>query len=92
METTKQLTEAQKKAIDIVQNLVKENKIDINDAFQLFIAIYETEKEYVYVPYTPCTEPWVNPWTTTPGYPGSTPIITWYNNSTSTNKTPTTDK
>ena len=69
--TTKQLSESQKKAIEIVQRLVKEEKMDFNDAFALIVAIYENEKEYVYIPSTSPYEPY-KPWTTEP-YPGTTP-------------------
>lgn len=64
METTKQLTATQKRAIEIVQKLVDEGKVNFSDAFALIAAIYENEKEFVYIPYqTPYPS---IPWTTTP--------------------------
>ena len=67
MENTK-LTTTQKEAIDLVQNLVKQEKIDFNEAFLLIMAIYENQKEFVYVPYqNPWVEPY-RPWTTEPYY------------------------
>lgn len=65
MENTK-LTATQKEAIDLVQDLVKQEKIDFNEAFLLIRAIYEKEKEFVYIPYqSPYVEPY-RPWTTEP--------------------------
>jgi hypothetical protein len=73
MNTSKQLTETQRKALDIVQKLVEDKKIDFADALTLIISIYENEKEYVYIPYQ---NPWVTepykPWTTEP-YRDETP-------------------
>lgn len=64
METTKQLTATQKRAIEIVQKLVDEGKVNFSDAFALIAAIYENEKEFVYIPYqTPYPS---IPWTTSP--------------------------
>lgn len=65
MENTK-LTATQKEAIDLVQDLVKREKIDFNEAFLLIRAIYEKEKEFVYIPYQgPYVEPY-RPWTAEP--------------------------
>jgi len=65
MENTK-LTATQKEAIDLVQDLVKREKIDFNEAFLLIRGIYENEKEFVYVPYqNPYVEPY-RPWTVEP--------------------------
>jgi hypothetical protein len=74
MNTTKQLSENQQKAIAIVQKLVEDKKIEFSDAFQLIAAIYENEKEFVYVPYQPFTpQPWtIEPYTD----PNSVP---WWN-------------
>jgi len=76
MDTTKQLTENQQKAIAIVQKLVEDKKIEFSDAFQLIVAIYENEKEFVYVPYQPFTpQPWdVEPYTTRPN------SVPWWDN------------
>lgn len=64
METTKQLTATQKRAIEIVQKLVDEGKVNFSDAFALIAAIYENEKEFVYIPYQ---NPYPSiPWTTNP--------------------------
>lgn len=65
MENTK-LTTTQKEAIDLVQDLVKREKIDFNEAFLLIRGIYENEKEFIYVPYqSPYVEPY-RPWTVEP--------------------------
>ena len=76
MDTTKQLTENQQKAIAIVQKLVEDKKIEFSDAFQLIVAIYENEKEFVYVPYQPLIpQPWtVEPYTTRPN------SVPWWDN------------
>lgn len=71
------LSESQQKALDIVQNLIKEGKIELNDAFALITAIAETEKEYVYIP---STQPWVTEPYTYPSYPGTTPATPWWPN------------
>ena len=97
MENTK-LTETQKEAIDLVQDLVKREKIDINEAFLLMRVIYENEKEFVYVPYqNPYVEPY-RPWTvepyTTEPYRDDTPrweqnkIMCGMNNANSTQGRP----
>ena len=66
MESTIKLTDTQKKALELVQKLVGEKKIDLTEALQLIIAIYENQKEYVYVPYqNPWIEPY-RPWTVEP--------------------------
>ncbi len=77
METTKQLTDSQKRALELIKKLADEGKIDLADAVQLIIAIYENEKEFVYIPYqTPCPDPY--PWTTEPykDEPYKTPLTT----------------
>ena len=67
MENTKQLTATQKRAIEIVQKLVDEGKVNFSDAFALITAIYENEKEFVYVPYQNPYYPYPStPWTTSP--------------------------
>ena len=67
METTKQLTDAQKSALELIGRLADEGKIEMSEAIQLIIAIYENEKEIVYIPYqTPYPNPY--PWTIEP-YP-----------------------
>ena len=73
MNTQNQLTETQKKALEVVKKLSEENKIDLNEAIQLIMAIYENQKEFVYVPYqNPWVEPYrpwtTEPWTTEPYY------------------------
>ena len=66
MESTIKLTDTQKKALELVQKLAEEKKIDLNEAVQLIIAIYENQKEFVYVPYqNPWIEPY-RPWIDTP--------------------------
>ena len=55
MKTTKQLTETQKRALEIIEHLSKEEKIELGDAIALIMAVYENETEYVYIPYT---SPW----------------------------------
>ena len=62
------LSETQQRALDVVQELIKEEKITLQQAFDLITAIYEKEKEYVYIPqYIPQTpyEPY-RPWTIEP--------------------------
>jgi len=66
MNTSKQLTENQQKAIDIIRKLVEDKKIEFVDAFQLMLTIFDSEKEFVYIPYqTPHIEPY-QPWKTEP--------------------------
>ena len=77
MESTIKLTDTQKKALELVQKLVEEKKIDLTEALQLIIAIYENQKEFVYIPYqNPWVEPYrpwiVEPYKTTP-YTDDTP-------------------
>lgn len=84
MENTK-LTATQKEAIDLVQDLVKQEKIDFNEAFLLIRAIYEKEKEFVYIPYqSPYIEPYVSPytkpWTTSPDTTGPVDMPWWERN------------
>ena len=65
METTKQLTDSQKRALELIGKLADEGKIEMSEAIQLIIAIYENEKEIVYIPYqTPYPNPY--PWTIEP--------------------------
>lgn len=65
METTKQLTDSQKRALELIGKLADGGKIEMSEAIQLIIAIYENEKEIVYIPYqTPYPNPY--PWTIEP--------------------------
>ena len=65
METTKQLTDSQKRALELIGRLADEGKIEMSEAIQLIIAIYENEKEIVYIPYqSPYPNPY--PWTIEP--------------------------
>ena len=60
------LSETQQRALDVVQELVREEKITLQQAFDLITAIYEKEKEYVYIPQYPY-EPY-RPWSIDPYY------------------------
>lgn len=81
MNTQNQLTETQKKALEVVKKLSEENKIDLNEAIQLIMAIYETQKEFVYVPYqSPYVEPYTIPWTNIPGTTSPISVPWWESN------------
>lgn len=69
------LTKIQQIALNVVQELIKEEKITLQQAFDLITAIYEREKEYVYIPsiYPEPYKPWTVEPSTTPQ-----PIPVWY--------------
>ena len=80
METTIKLTENQKRALELVKELADQGHITASQAFTLIMGIYETEKEFVYVPYqNPYVGPYVSPYTT-PGTTGPDSTPWWERN------------
>lgn len=67
MNTLENFTENQQKALELVKRLSDENRITLSEAILFIIAIYESKKEFVYIPYqNPYPYAPYTPWVTTP--------------------------